>query len=632
MKKKTFILMGILSGMVAFSFGAGASAAVMTPPDIWAGYDPRAEPLAEEILKAWEEDGISYKEVYFNGEKFDGEYVRIYGIYAAPTGGKDLPGLLHIHGGGQTVNKDWLKVFAGRGYGILTINWGGEWPKRERYTRWNGVENGDHKKRTGTKVTEPSPRHDAYFLWTQASMRALTYLERQPEVNPDKLGAYGISMGGTIMWNLAFDPRIKAGCAIYGAGWNTYTYDDTRYSIGMPEHKPSENDRRWRASLAPEASAPYVKFPMLFLSSSNDRHGYMDRAEQSLDLIPEGVPRAWALTPRLRHHIGMDFIHDLPMWMDVHLKGEGVWPANPDCQIRPGKDQSPLFYLKPDRPEDVVKVEVYYGLENPFAVNRHWRNAELRKSGDVYVAATPVMNADEYLFAFANITYQSGVVVSSPLQAVIPEKIGAVATIKTPSRVFCDGQEGVDSWTRNSTGTDPIPGKIDKRLKAVTGPGGKPGFTANRVSPFTYAPSDPEFRAPKGAALQFDIKTEAGEDFSVKLHRNYWTADFNTYACRVKLEGDSGWQTVTLSPDQFLNEKTDKPLGDAIHEAGGLELSPKNKKWQDPDVIFRNFRWVGGEYVQHVHAYRSENAMSARSVTNSDDADHLQDHEAVKPE
>ena len=629
------VLATVMTGLFVFVAAVQGvetvSVETMSPPEIWEGYDPRAEPLDEEVLKTWEQDGVSYKEVYFNGEKFDGKYVRIYGMYATPFGGENLPGLVHIHGGGQTVNESWLKELTGRGYAVVTFNWGGEWPGRQRYTLWNGVENGDHKKRTGREVTLPTPRSDAYYLWTQASMRAVTYLERQPEVNPEKIGAYGISMGGSIMWNIAFDPRIKAGCAIYGAGWNTYTYDEPRYSVGCPEHKPSENDLRWRASLAPEASAPYVDFPMLFLSSSNDRHGYMDRAEQSLDLMPEAVPRAWALTPRLRHHIGLDFIHDLPAWFDVHLKGEGSWPDNPETAMALGQDGVPVFTVKPASAQDVVRIEVFYGLETPFAVNRHWRNAAVRESGGVYLATTPVMNAEEYLFVFANIFYRSGIVISSPLEAVIPSKTGAVVTIKAPSRVFYDGKEGVGTWTRNSTGTDPIPGRIDKRLKAVVGPEGKPGFTANRVSPFTYAPSDPEFRAPKGASLQFDIKTETGEEFSVKLHKNYWVSDFQTYSCKVELGGDNGWQTMTLSPSRFQNEKTGASLGDTINEVGGLELSPQNRRWQDSNVIFRNFRWVGGKYVPHVHAYRSKQATSGAVVTNSDDADHLQDHEAVKP-
>ncbi|TWU42376.1 alpha/beta hydrolase family protein [Novipirellula artificiosorum] len=628
------VLLTVMAGLLVFAASAsGAETApvkTMSPPEIWEGYDPRAEPLDEEVLKTWEQDGVRYKEVYFNGEQFDGKYVRIYGMYAAPAGGRNLPGLVHIHGGGQTVNESWLQKLTGRGYAVMTFNWGGEWPKRQRYTLWNGVENGDHKKRTGHQVTLPTPRSDAYYLWTQASMRAVTYLERQPEVNADKIGAYGISMGGSMMWNIAFDPRIKAGCAIYGAGWNTYAYEDPRYSVGMPEYRPSANDLRWRASLAPEASAPYVKFPMLFLSSSNDRHGYMDRAEQSLDLIPAGVPRAWALTPRFRHHIGLDFVHDLPAWFDVHLKGEGTWPDNPETAIALGQDAVPMLRVKPANAQDVVKVEVFCGLETPFAVNRHWRNATVRESGGLYTATIPVMNAREYLFAFANIFYKSGVVISSPLEAVIPSSLGAVATIKEPCRVLYDGKEGVGSWTCNSTGTDPIPGRIDKRLNAVVGPEGKPGFSAKGVSPFTYAPSDPEFRAPKGASLQFDMKTETGEDFTVKLHKNYWVADFQTYSCKVALDADSGWQTVTLPPSRFQNEKTGASIGDTINEVGVLELSPQNRMWQDSNVIFRNFRWVGGEYVPHVHAYRRKDAETDAALTHRDDADHLQGLGVVK--
>ena len=211
-------------GICLLSFGTLVQTSdaidVMSPTEIWEDYDPRKEPLEEKTLKSWREDGVTYKEVYFNGEKFDGQYVRIYGIYAAPSGATTLPALLHIHGGGQTANPRWLKEFAQRGYAVLTFNWGGKWPGRDRVTQWNDVPNGNHRERVGREVTQPSPRNDAYFLWTQAAMRAVTYLENQTEVDPERIGAFGISMGGTIMWNLAFDPRIKAGCAIYGAGWN----------------------------------------------------------------------------------------------------------------------------------------------------------------------------------------------------------------------------------------------------------------------------------------------------------------------------------------------------------------------------------------------------------------------------
>ncbi|MCM2374906.1 alpha/beta hydrolase family protein [Aporhodopirellula aestuarii] len=606
----------------------------MTPPEIWAGYDPRAEPLDEEVLKTWTEDGVAYKEVYFNGEQLDGDYVRIYGIYAAPVGGKNLPAIVHIHGGGQTVNKYWLKELTSRGYAVLTFNWGGKWPGRERYTLWNDVPNGNHKDRVGHQITLPTPRSDSYYLWTQASMRAITYLENQSEVAPEKIGAFGVSMGGAIMWNLAFDPRIKAGCAIYGVGWNTYRHYDPRFAIGHPGHTPSDNDLRWRASLAPEASAPYVKFPMLFLSGSNDHHGDMDRAGDTLERIPEGVPRCWALTPRFRHHIGADFVEDLPLWMDVHLKNEGVWPENPLTQLSLGSDGVPVLTLNPDRPQEVRQIEVYYALENPFSVNRNWRTVTVENRDGSVMARTSVMNADKYLFAFANITYASGAVISSPLLAVIPSSLGEVTTTAAPSRKFYDGSDGLDGWVCSSPGTDPIPALARTPLKVATGPNGLSGFTTyERGSPFTYAPGDPEFRAPRGASLSFDIKTTTGESFAVKLHKNYRVLDSGTWSSTVNVDPNEGWQTVTLDGDSFIDEKTGTPLGDSINETNVLELAlEKGTVWQDKEILFSNFRWVGGEYVPHVHAYRDTTKHADVETHSSDDAADLVDHEAVKSE
>ena len=89
---------------------------------------------------------------------------------------------------------------------------------------------------------------------------------------------------------------------------------------------------------------------------------------------------------------------------------------------------------------------------------------------------------------------------------------------------------------------------------------------------------------------------------------------------------------MTLPPAGFKDDKGGASLGDAINEVGGLELSPQNKRWKDSNVIFRNFRWIGGEYVPHVHVYRIQHAKSGVGSTNSDDASQLQDHETVKPE
>src|SRR3954470_24875614 len=94
-----FIVFGCLS----------ARSAKLSPPErVWSDFDPRAEPLEIEVLKRWCEHEANYTEFLFTGLTNGPEKVRVYAIYSAPVGGTNLPAVLHIHGGGQTVNPQWL--------------------------------------------------------------------------------------------------------------------------------------------------------------------------------------------------------------------------------------------------------------------------------------------------------------------------------------------------------------------------------------------------------------------------------------------------------------------------------------------------------------------------------------------
>ena len=78
-----------------------------TVAELWAGYDPRKEPLKSEVVREWEEAGNVIRYVrYFIGT-FKGKAAWMAGFYAYPKrakGGENLPGILHMHGGGQRAN------------------------------------------------------------------------------------------------------------------------------------------------------------------------------------------------------------------------------------------------------------------------------------------------------------------------------------------------------------------------------------------------------------------------------------------------------------------------------------------------------------------------------------------------
>ena len=75
--------------------------AAQTWVSAWEGFDPRAEPMDVEVLKEWEEDGVVLSVLRYRIGVFKGQKAMMAGVYGYPKGGKNLPGLLQIHGGGQ---------------------------------------------------------------------------------------------------------------------------------------------------------------------------------------------------------------------------------------------------------------------------------------------------------------------------------------------------------------------------------------------------------------------------------------------------------------------------------------------------------------------------------------------------
>ena len=97
--------------------------------ELWANYDPQAEPLEAETLKEWVRDGVVCRVVRYRIGTFKGTPATMVGFYAFPfafpEGAEKLPGLLQIHGGGQSANLDGAVADAKRGYASLSLNWGG---------------------------------------------------------------------------------------------------------------------------------------------------------------------------------------------------------------------------------------------------------------------------------------------------------------------------------------------------------------------------------------------------------------------------------------------------------------------------------------------------------------------------
>jgi dienelactone hydrolase len=188
-----------------------------TPPAVWQDYDPDTGDFKEEIVREATTNGVyerdSYISAYVNGEE-----VRVFCKYAVKAGAKNAPALLNVHGwmGGPSIDRKYVDD----GWAVMSHDYSGI-TKREHHTKYpKALSHGHMEARKmgfsliydrmpdGSQLTDP--KATSHYLWNAVQRRALSYLLSQKEVDKTRVGAKGYSYGGTIMWNLAMDPRVKA--------------------------------------------------------------------------------------------------------------------------------------------------------------------------------------------------------------------------------------------------------------------------------------------------------------------------------------------------------------------------------------------------------------------------------------
>jgi len=317
--------------------------------EMWRGFDPRREPLNVEVVKEWEEDGVDLKIVRFRIGVFKGHEAKLAAVYGAPKGATNLPGLVQIHGGGQYADHKACVANAKRGYATISIAWAGRisapghrvspdevklfWdqktddPAYRLTTDW-GVVDGYHapsrnrgnqfpsaKPAEWTLDAVESPRNSGWFLCAMAARRALTFLESQPEVDSERLGVYGHSMGGKLTVLAAVDSRVKA--AAPSCGGISDRYNDSEL---------------FRKTLGDDVSLREIQCPIMFLSPANDFHGRIGDLPSSISEIQSNE---WRVTcsPHHNHQDTPAYEAATLLWFDQHLKNAFQFPKSPQLTM-----------------------------------------------------------------------------------------------------------------------------------------------------------------------------------------------------------------------------------------------------------------------------------------------------------
>jgi dienelactone hydrolase len=545
-----------------------------TPPEVWAKYDPDAGDFKEEIISEETKDGIyrrdSYISAYVNGEE-----IRVFCKYAVKAGATNAPGLMNVHGwmASPGINEPYVKD----GWAVMAHDYCGETGSRTQFTKYPpAMKYGNMDAKTGYRVkeklpdgkdiTDPAQTDD--YLWYAIQRRVLSYLLAQKEVDKSRIGGIGYSYGGSLMWNLAMDERVKAVVAFFGIGWNNYYRNKRVWLYDVPPTNPPKTpgEELLLSAIEPQAHAPHIKAACLWLSGTNDHHGGHERSELIFKMFQPGVPWSFALQARA-HHDTSKLGNDAKAWLEKYVLGKDIdWPARPKTEIRLDAQGVPELVLTPQSLGTLESVEGYYALKDPVSFSRFWRDAKLERQGDIWVAKLPVSNVDDYVFAFANLRYQGDIVISSDFTAAIPSKLGQAVATKV------DTQDGSDFWSEAGP---------------VEGVGGVKGLRAlnNQTGTFCeHFSGVPERKAPSKSVM--DFRFYCTQPLTIIMEAN------NQFAAEIEITASNDWQAIKIPASRLISKSNGTPFADWSLLAN-LRIRPKPGS-DITQMVFVDPKWEGG--------------------------------------
>jgi len=573
--------------------------APQTFEELWAQFDPQAEPLDVEVLKVWEEDGVVLKVLRYRIGIFKGQKAMMAAVYGYPKGGKNLPGLVQIHGGGQYAHQNACLTNAKRGYATISIAWAGRlsgadyhvnpavvklyWdgqtnnPQYRVTTDWGALD-GYHapfryahgfaqsKSHEHTLDDVSSPRNDSWFLCTLGARRALTFLERQPEVDGNRLGVYGHSMGGKLtVMTAGSDNRVKAAAP----------------SCGGVSHRNDAKDPLINAMVCDDAYLKNITCPIMFLSPANDFHGRIEDQQTAFEEIESKVWRVTAAAHH-QHQDTAEYEVATQIWFDEHLKGTFKTPKTPKSKlVLETMNGIPSYHVTPDSSRKILSVDIFYTQQaDEKAQDRFWHHAKPQKAGDSWSAAVPILSTQKPLWVYANVLYAldapitgagyyygiyttSEFNLSSPMTMVTPQQLdaaGVKATVQPSPLIEDFGDDWEKEWYSYKKGR----GHWERHTRKI---------------------QDDAYAAPAFSKLALGVQSDKAGTLIVEV---------DGFKTEVDLQDGAAWQDVVLFPTDF----TDKNGSSRLDWEGikGLRLAAGHGFESSAEAPFklRNLRWAAG--------------------------------------
>lgn len=548
---------------------------ILTPLQIWQDYDPQAAHLRISFTDFQKQNGRISFEAYFNGDDFDGNAPRIFvsGSYPAETSPKII---VYIKDGeGTPPPSNFVNAFIDRGFGFIQFDYNADNTdptKRSRYPE--NIVYGEAAHSEGhLSSAEPTAKDSCQYLWTTVTRRIVTLVRSLcPEC---KIILVGAREGADMLWQTAaMDKRIDAAIAINNAGWREYDelfrFDENAEPLQMTDER-----ERWFAGCASQTYARYVECPCLLVCGSNNPITSIDRAESTLTLVDNPrvycsiSPNTGLLLPQYSLSTQLNFVE--------YYDNKAPFLKKPPALELKTEDDNLVACLTVDAPLATKEIAVWYAFNELDSTIRNWNKIILPQNG-CKRCEIPVAENAQCAFAFANVEYDDGTVLSSYEDFFkIPEAISRVLTRRT--HIIYERKNGTGCFVADNSShylscTAPF-------LKA--GAYDILGVTCDNADITTYSVGEDKYIRTDESLLQFDAYSEVSTSVEVRVcNKENGKKVFYTAVCTVG--GDGEWTKCTLAPSSFKTQ-TLAPLKGwsnikslSFHKING--------------VLFKNILWV----------------------------------------
>lgn len=192
---------------------------ILTPQTLWKDYDETDIELNERTVHSYEEDGVNFSEVYYDGVSGERNTARVFAVTAhvKDEQPEKQPVMLLIDGVNRNIDKELMHFWARQGYLVILPDYcGGNgmrtiYPEELRYC--NYAEAGRHYTHVDT-----SAKDTCWYNWAYCMRRTLAYVQKV--YGSSEFYVYGRYEGVRLaMMLLGLDKRIKAGALLFGCLW-----------------------------------------------------------------------------------------------------------------------------------------------------------------------------------------------------------------------------------------------------------------------------------------------------------------------------------------------------------------------------------------------------------------------------